>query len=148
MQHRVALLATLINIAGCFVRPTRRLQPSQQRSSSAPDDESESDEIDFDFEAAYRKRVREEGGELGVRVKETRRKTSSKVAEAFGAGLRTLDIKVPKRSREAAKKGSYEDLVEQGQLLTAGGWASTVGILFLIVALATFTQLRIDPEMY
>ena len=56
MQHRVALLATLINIAGCFVRPTRRLQPSQQRSSSAPDDESESDEIDFDFEAAYRKR--------------------------------------------------------------------------------------------
>ena len=50
---------------------------------------------------------------------------------------------MPAKSRESANTA-----VEEADLLTKQGWALTVGVLGLTVALAVFTQSQIDPGMY
>ena len=59
-----------------------------------------------------------------------------------------LDLRMPKRSSEPAAKGSYADLMDEQDQLTAAGWNTTVGLLGLIVVFAFVTQMRIDPAMW
>lgn len=148
-----ALLAALLLIntscaSGLALLPTSRRRAGACRA--APDDVD-----DFDFEAAYKARVAEEGGELGLKVGGAKRAAKSAAASAAESAKESsrkvasaLDLRMPKRSSEPAAKGSYADLMDEQDQLTAAGWNTTVGLLGLIVVFAFVTQMRIDPAMW
>lgn len=149
VRGAVVVLVAASLAAGLVVAPRR---PSRRSGARAATDDDADDELDF--EAAFKARVADEGGELGVRTKATLasagREAGSLVSSARDAtadGTRrvakALDLEMPAKSRESANTA-----VEEADLLTKQGWALTVGVLGLTVALAAYTQSQIDPGMY
>ena len=94
-----------------------------------------------DFESAFEARVAELGGARGVRARSAAAKVQRGVGESGETLKKFLDLETPK----GAKKGSAK---EELQLLSAGGWASTVALLGLVVFLAVLQAFRIDPSNY
>ena len=93
---------------------------------------------DVDFEAAFKARVADDGGALGVKAKVLKNeagRTASSVASSARDATRSSGQKVAKGlGLEPLTRGeSAGTAAEEADLLTAGGWAATVGALGLIV---------------
>ena len=130
--------------------PSRRSAAPRRRSSArfASDDDD-----DVDFEAAFKARVADDGGALGVKAKVLKNeagRTASSVASSARDATRSSGQKVAKGLglEPLTRRESAGTAAEEADLLTAGGWAATVGALGLIVVFACYTQSQIDPDLW
>ena len=106
-------------------------------NTAGPD---ESDNSDVDWEAAFSKKVADEGGSLGVGVKSTFSQISRESQENV---VGTLDTLFPKKNGGGGSGGGGG---QKGGLLSADDWTKTLYALGAVVVLAFFSALFTGGE--
>mmetsp|Transcript_62988 Transcript_62988/g.73674 ORF Transcript_62988/g.73674 Transcript_62988/m.73674 type:complete len:113 (+) Transcript_62988:208-546(+) len=94
-------------------------------------DSSQLNDFDDDFDAAFRARVKKDGGVTGVKLK-----VAKKAADSATRGI-----------SKSIKSSLFPGGVTLDGLLSNSQWSLTVGFLALVVVLAVFAQLS-SPEPF
>jgi len=97
------------------------------------------------LDLAFRARVEELGGPSGVKARVAAKKLKRDVRVAVEDKGRSVQKFLDLDSKNSYAPGSTADTT---QLLSLGGWATTVGLLGLVVVLALVQSFRIDPANY
>jgi len=124
----------------------RASENDDERSGDGSVGDGSAAEEDEELDAAFQARVAELGGTTGVRARvaasQLRRDVRDAVAEKGRSLKKALDL--DPKGGSFAKGSAMEEL----QRVELGGWASTVGLLALVVLLAVAQSFRLDPSNY
>ncbi|KAH8053034.1 hypothetical protein JL722_9699 [Aureococcus anophagefferens] len=156
-------LALCFALAAAFVAPRTAVVVSPSRLSAAPSRRSAAprrrssarfasdDGDDVDFEAAFKARVADDGGALGVKAKVLKNeagRTASSVASSARDATRSSGQKVAKGLglEPLTRRESAGTAAEEADLLTAGGWARRLDVRMATDAASTAAAVALFPQ--
>ncbi|KAK7232880.1 hypothetical protein SO694_00036062 [Aureococcus anophagefferens] len=157
-------LALCFALAAAFVAPRTAVVVSPSRLSSAPSRRSAAprrrssarfasdDGDDVDFEAAFKARVADDGGALGVKAKVLKNEAgrTARVCVALcvvaGRGGRRQKVAKGLGLEPLTRRESAGTAAEEADLLTAGGWARRLDVRMATDAASTAAAVALFPQ--